>query len=87
MWGVIETEDGTERHVVPMVKIDGEEFPSAGHTLSRYCICRPKNIQDVEPAFGEFTGPIWNHHDPDHEGAQSDEEFASGKLRNPEPVQ
>jgi len=68
-WAVIETEDGSERHVVPTINIDGENVVSNAHILSRDCPCAPNNIQDVEPAYGTFYGPIWNHNDPDHPGA------------------
>lgn len=70
-WGVLETEDGTERHVVPMIVIDGESMASAAHIMSPDCDCHPKNIQDEEPAYGTFTGPIWNHNDPDHPGSSA----------------
>lgn len=84
-WGVVETwpeHDTAELHIVPMIDVgDGETEPSAAHALNSECSRGP--VQSVN----ELGVTMWNHHDPDHPGAQTESEFASGKFHTSEPVQ
>lgn len=76
-WGVFETwpeKDTTELHVVPMVDLgDGYRVMSAAHVLDTECRCGC--IWSVN----EHGVKVWMHHDPDHTGALTDEEWASRK--------
>jgi hypothetical protein len=63
-WGVFEIDQ--ERHVVPVINLGDIYVLSSPHILSRYCSCRPKNIQDIECIWPLL---IWNHFDPTHPGA------------------
>lgn len=78
-WGVFETwpeKDTTELHIVPMVDLgDGERVRSAAHTLDKDCPCAPV------PFVNKFGTKVWNHHDPDHVGSLTDEEWAERKGR------
>ena len=81
-WGVIEQRSDhgcfIAYHVVPMVHPDPEGDPvmSAAHDLSEGCPCKPF----LEHGKGGWD--IWQHHDPDHPGALSEEDFQSRKATN-----
>jgi hypothetical protein len=84
-WGVFEVLDDEEItlaiHIVPMVNLDGENVMSAAHVLDPECRCGPL------PSTNAHGVQMWNHYDPTHEGAQTDEEFSSGLFKNPEIIQ
>lgn len=72
-WGVFEiwTEDGEdtqEIHIVPMVRMDGDEAMSEFHTLDHECPCIPTAARN------KWGILMWNHHDPDHPGSSESEE-------------
>ena len=76
MWGVVEIEADpeldlpAERHIVPIVDLDGEKVPSAAHEFTSACFCRPRDIGKHESAGpNEWPGPMWNHNDPDAPGS------------------
>lgn len=72
-WGTVEerAEDGSILyHVMPMVSLDGDLLVSAAHDASQNCQCRP--ILD---------GNIWQHHDPDHDGAMSETKWIEMKEK------
>jgi hypothetical protein len=77
-WGVFEEHDDegylTVLHVIPVHCLDIEDDViemSAAHILSAACPCRP-----VADGINESSGvPILNHHDPEHPGALSDDEW------------
>ena len=75
-WGVIEIEADpdldlpAERHIVPMLDLDGERLPSAAHEFTPNCFCRPRDIGKYESAGpNAWPGPIWNHNDPEAPGS------------------
>jgi len=76
-WQVIKESDENEIfvafHVMPMVKIDGELFPSAAHDVSENCPCRP--LRSINR--NKLT--VLTHHDPDHNGAMTDKEWEERK--------
>ena len=72
-WGVIEITDDdnnpVERHVVPMLDLDGEMVASIVHDLRPDCWCKPRNIGEPNAGPDCYTGPIWDHNDPEAEGS------------------
>jgi len=67
-WGVYAERDEHDKptpihHVVPTIDIDGVQYLSAIHMLSKDCICRPT----MEP--GDDGHEVWIHHDSDHPGS------------------
>lgn len=78
-WGVFEVwpeKDTTELHVVPMIDLDGEKVMSAARVLNSECRCGPL------PEISKFGVKMWNHCDPDHVGALTDEEWIERKMEN-----
>ena len=76
-WAVIEERDEGNTfvayHIMPMVTLDGDEMPSAAHDLSETCPCHPLFGRNVHGCV------VWNHHDPDHDGALTDSEWEEKK--------
>lgn len=70
-WGLIQSEDGGVGcwHVVPLVNIDGQDVCSAAHEVSPTCQCKPFRGE------GKGGWTIWQHFDPTHDGAMTDEEW------------
>lgn len=77
-WGVFETwpeKDTTELHVVPMVDLgDGESVMSAAHVLDPECRC------GCIWSINEYGVKVWAHHDADHAGALSEDEWLAKKA-------
>jgi hypothetical protein len=77
-WSLIQQKDGlgtvVANHLVPTIAIDGRQVLSAVHELDEKCACRP--IADVN---GNGLR-LWIHHDPDHPGALSEEEYQRQKA-------
>lgn len=75
MWGVIEQRDDdgvfVAYHVAPVIRMapDEEAVMSAAHELSSDCHCRPILSK------GDGGWDIWEHHDPDEDGALTEEEW------------
>ena len=76
-WGIYEETDDSGSfvafHNVPMVKIDEEEMVSAAHDLSDTCPCHPLFTRTP---LGYI---LWCHHDPDHAGALTEDEWERKK--------
>lgn len=71
-WGVYpQSEHGifVAYHVIPCVVIEGEDIRSGDHVLSGSCECAP--ILE----HSEGGSDIWAHHDPEHPGALTAEEW------------
>jgi hypothetical protein len=79
-WATFETwsDDGEMTlalDVAPVIDVGGEQHLSAAHILGPKCPCRPR--RDTT----KHRVTIYMHHDPDHPGAMSEEEFAKqGEL-------
>jgi hypothetical protein len=75
MWGVVEEMDNAGRfrayHIIPMVNVDGDLLVSGAHDISAKCHCGPL----LERSHTDPTTKIYNHYDPDADGALTAEEW------------
>lgn len=91
-WGLIEEreDDGhfIAYHVMPMIDVDGEYQASGAHSISKECPCAPilDPCGDLSATVGEKYDDgtlkrwnMWIHHDPEHDGAMSEDEWLRKK--------
>jgi hypothetical protein len=78
-WGVFEERDDVGRfrayHVVPVVQANGDILPSAAHTLSANCDCKPLHERS------RYDIDLYNHHDPDADGAMAEDDWEKKKTQ------
>ena len=92
-WGLIEERADAETfvayHVMPMIEVDGDWQASGAHSLSAECPRTPfmEHCGDLSAAVGEENEDgtlkrwvLWQHHDPDHDGALSEDEWLKRKT-------